>query len=134
MHLSLQEIARKAPGPLAGAALLIFLSAVWPGWPKLGQLAWANENDRVVDSKVAKAVSPIQTQVNAIAESVRLQGEDTQEVIVALIASEIRAAVAARCMAPPGARERENKAIEELQRKYMKRMNRQYDAPNCNEL
>lgn len=105
------------------------------GYPLLGRLAWGNETERQIDFKVAAAVTPIQEQVRRIEEAVRTQGEDTQEVIVALIASEIRASAAARCLSQPGpARERENRTIEELQRKYTKRTGAPYDVPRCSEL
>lgn len=113
---------------------LVVLPAMFIGWLNLGQLAWANDVAKEVDNKVEAAVKPIKEQVDRIEAQVEQQTADTGEVIVGLLASELRGAAATRCLAPAWQRERENRKIEELQRKYKIRTGGEYDIPSCNEL
>jgi hypothetical protein len=90
-----------------------------------GYYAYAHASE--VDKKIAAAIGPVQQQVADLTE-------DTKEIVVELLASKIRDAAEARCKAAPGDRERDNREIEALQRKYVKREGQRYDVPECDEL
>lgn len=60
-------------GLLGSAGLVI--TAMFVGLPLMGRLAWAEEQDRKVDSKIQAAVAPIERKVDELASKVDAQNQ-----------------------------------------------------------
>jgi hypothetical protein len=105
-----------------GVTMSVVVLAVFGAW---GYHAYARAED--LDNRIAAAITPLQQQVADLSS-------DTKEIVTELLASKIRDAAEARCKAAPGDRERDNREIEALQRRYMKREGQRYDIPACDQL
>jgi hypothetical protein len=96
---------------------------------------WLMVTKADADDVVQKSdVVTLKAEVDQIKQAVQAQQEDTNDVLLGLIAAEMRAAAASRCSTRPGEREFQNKRIAELQAKYAKRTGSKYDLPECSEL
>lgn len=105
---------------MVSGTVLLIASALTTGLPLVGQVAWAGE----VDTKIKKAVDPIQAQVSQLTNEVKAQTAVSNSLLASVAASQIRATYARLwCNKPPpgdAERERLNNDLDRYLTEYPK--------------
>lgn len=111
---------------------LVITPVLFTGAPLIGRVAYANETDRIIDSKIAAAVSPIQKSVEALDGKVNESNALLTELVVESLPRQI-------CR-QHSRREKERDAeerrrigvlIKELMAKYEKHTTFEFDIKDC---
>ena len=119
--MTIRELAKKSPGPFALAIGLAILYAMFIGWPKVGQLAWANETDEKIASTM---------------QSVARLSDDAKEIKAQLLAQDLFKTRRDQCDAianATGARFWTERLMK-MRQDYSRLTGEDYDLPDCSEL
>jgi hypothetical protein len=74
---------------LFGALIPVLIAVLFTGAPMIGQVAWAEDQDRKVNGKIEAAISPIQKKLESVDSKLNEQSALLAEQVTAALASNI---------------------------------------------
>lgn len=134
--MTLQDLARRAPAPLALAGVGAIMWAMFVGYPMLGQLAWSKEGDEPVETKIQTAMKPIVDRLDKIEEGLTLQAEVSNSLLLELTEKTLTEINRRRCSAATLAdRDYWQSEMNKLKPRYLKYSGGvAYEQRNCSDL
>lgn len=110
-------------------ALVVIL---FTGAPMIGQVAWADDQDRKTDSKIAAAITPIQHKLDSVDSKLNEQSALLAEQVTAALASNICRYTARRNKEVDfDERSRLLNQIQEMRQKYKRYSGIEFDMKDC---
>ncbi len=117
---------------LFGAVIPTLVAVLFTGAPMIGQVAWAEDQERKIDSKIAAAITPIQRKLESVDAKLNEQSALLAEQVTASLASNIcRYNTRRNKETDYEERARLLSQIQEMRQKYRRYAGIEFDMKDC---